>query len=133
MLLRESSRTSMLEEMFNDAFRVLDVNLKSKNIPVNIKEVEDGYQIEVVAPGFDRKDFYVKLEEGNLSVSSSKEESSGDFIKREYVSNSFERSFKLPDDVNGEDIKAKYENGILNLELSKEKVAKKSPKSIEVL
>jgi HSP20 family protein len=104
---------------------------------VNITEKEEGYSIEVSAPGFEKKDFNISVEEGILTISGahSSENSSENksFIRKEFNYGSFTRSFNLADLVNEDKIDAKYENGILKVELPKsEKTKAKNVKQISI-
>jgi len=105
---------------------------------VNIKENTDEFTVEVAAPGFNKKDFNIEVENDTLIISSEKkiadEEKEGERItKREFSYQSFTRSFSLPVSVEREKIKAKYDNGILNILIPKKEEAKpKPPKRIEI-
>jgi len=105
---------------------------------VNIKENTDEFTVEVAVPGFDKKDFNIDIENDTLTISSEKkienEEREGERItKREFSYQSFTRSFSLPVLVEREKIKAKYENGILNIIIPKKEEAKpKPPKRITI-
>lgn len=102
---------------------------------VNIKETEDSYQIDVAAPGHEKKDFNVELDNNVLSISVEKESTKKDENTRyshcEFNYNSFKRSFTLPKGkVKESNIVAKYNNGILNIEIPKTEEAKPKPKRI---
>ncbi len=105
---------------------------------VNIKENTDEYIVEVAAPGFGKKDFNIEVENDTLIISSEKkinnEEKEDERVtKREFSYQSFTRSFALPVLVEREKIKAKYDNGILNILIPKKEEAKpKPPKRIEI-
>ncbi len=91
---------------------------------MNIKENDDNFEIDLAAPGFNKKDFEIIIENGILHISAEKkvekEEKEEDFTRKEFSYNSFSRSFTLPDNVNDEDnINAKYKDGILKLKLAK--------------
>lgn len=91
---------------------------------MNIKENKNNFEIELAAPGFNKKDFEITIENGVLQISAEKqvekEEKEDDFTHREFNYNSLLRSFTLPDIVNEkDDIDAKYQNGILKLTLAK--------------
>ena len=107
------------------------------NIPaVNIAENEKNYVIEVVAPGFKKEDFKIKVSDEVLTISAevaneSKEEEK-DYTRREYSFNSFTRSFNLPENVKDEEIAAMYSDGILKLTMPKSKVEMKAAKEITV-
>ena len=104
---------------------------------VNITENEKEFKIEMAAPGLERKDFKVEVENGVLSISSEKEEERKEekknYTRREYSYNSFSRSFTLPDYSLPDSINAKYENGVLNITLPKKEVTVSKPaKEIKV-
>lgn len=132
---------SLFESFFNDEFGVFPDYLTKAHMnrgfpSVNTKETGEGYKIELAAPGMSKEDFEINLDGGILTVSSNKkfdkkEEDEG-YTLREFSYSSFSRSFTMPDDINGDEISAKYENGVLNLEIPKMEIAKKSPKLIEV-
>ncbi len=105
---------------------------------VNIKESADNYEVEMAAPGMDKKDFHVSLEGNTLTISSSKEQqhedSAGNYTRREFSYQSFQRTFELPKDVVDQDkIEARYENGLLRLTIPKSETArKKAPRVIQI-
>lgn len=118
----------------NRNFSATDSTLPS----VNVKETDDNYEVEVAAPGMDKKDFHITLDGNQLTISSEREakdeQTKGNYTRREFSYQSFQRSFELPKDVvDEESIGAKYENGVLHLVIpKKEEAKKKAPKRIEV-
>ncbi len=88
---------------------------------MNIKENDENFEIELAAPGFNKKDFEITIENGILHISAEKKvEKEEDFTRKEFSYTSFTRSFTLLDNVNdGDKINAKYKNGILKLTLAK--------------
>lgn len=98
---------------------------------VNILESEDDFSIELAAPGFDKKDFKLSVENDLLTVSSEKEidkvEEGKNFKRKEFAYSSFKRNFNLPESVDSENINAAYKNGILTLTLPKKEEAKPLP------
>lgn len=104
---------------------------------VNILESEKAFNIELAAPGLEKKDFHLKVEEDQLKITfekKTKEESEGKkFTRREFSYNSFERTFNLSDNVDKNKISASYENGILNITITKKEVEEKETKrTIEI-
>jgi len=105
---------------------------------VNIKESTENFEVEVAAPGMDKKDFRIQLDNNLLTISSQKEtseESEQDgYNRKEFSYQSFQRSFMLPKDVVDQDgIAARYENGLLHLTIpKKEEVKQNGPRLIEV-
>lgn len=104
--------------------------------PVNIRETEDAYQLEVVAPGMEKADFKIKTEGDMLSISAEKKEEKKNekdkHIHTEYSFRSFKRSFTLNDDIDQENVKARYNEGILYLTLPKKEEKIIKPKEITV-
>ena len=103
-----------------------------KNTPaVNIVEGDNEFTIEVAAPGLDKKDFKVDLENDRLTISSARdeknEESKDRYTRREFRYNSFCRSFNLPETVDGEKIDARHKDGILYVSIPKKEEAKLKP------
>jgi len=100
---------------------------------VNIKENEDGYAVEMAAPGMNKKDFKVELDNDTLTISYEREESTenkndeGRYTKREFNYQSFSRSFTLPNTVEADKIEAKYKDGLLTLSIPKKEEAKQKP------
>ncbi|MBS1741605.1 MAG: Hsp20/alpha crystallin family protein [Bacteroidetes bacterium] len=105
--------------------------------PVNIVEQPNAYQLELAAPGFDKADFNVKLEDNLLTISTEKKEEKTEndakHIRKEFSYKSFKRSFTIDEKIDAEKINAKYENGVLKLELPKKELAKPSAKEINIL
>ena len=111
-------------------------NGDSRMPAVNIKENEKNFEIEVAAPGFEKQDFQLNLEDNVLTISaeSSKQnqEEKESFTRKEFSYTSFSRSFSLPETVKDEKIEAHYENGLLHLTLTKaERVNQKKVIPIE--
>lgn len=99
---------------------------------VNIKENEKQFTIEFAAPGFKKDDFKIQVEENTLNISAEKKEEKNEenekFTRKEFSYNSFSRSFTLPQTVDANKIDAKYDDGILCLNISKKDEAKSLPK-----
>jgi HSP20 family protein len=139
-----SSFPVFFDDFFNrDVFQWGLTNSSSTNttIPaVNIMENKDGFMIEVAAPGMDKKDFQVKLDENVLTISSEKQESREEkndektdehYTRREFSYQSFSRSFTLKKDlIDTEKIEAKYEAGVLRLSLPKKESARQEQKRL---
>jgi len=104
---------------------------------LNIKEKAEEFEIELAAPGYNKKDFEVNIDDGCLNISATKsettEEENQNYRRKEFSYNSFEKSLQLPDSVADDKIKAKYKNGILKFSLAKKEEAKNhKPKMIEI-
>ena len=105
---------------------------------VNIKESADDFELDMAAPGLEKKDFKIEINHGTLTISSEKKvenetKTGQQFTRREFSYQSFSRSFTLPETVDGDKISAKYENGILKVSIPKKEEAKPKPaKTIEI-
>ena len=102
------------------------------NVPTaNITETAKEYELELAAPGLERKDFNVEVEDNVLTISAEKEEERREdeskYSRREYSFNSFSRSFTLPEGVRDDKIDAKYDNGVLRVSIPKEKETQAKP------
>ncbi len=101
---------------------------------VNIKESKEDYQVEVAAPGMNKDDFKIELENNFLVISSEKEdkkeEEGKEFTRREFSYQSFKRSFSLPKTIEDSKIKANYKDGVLKITLPKKEEAKEKPKKL---
>ena len=124
---------------FFDNDRYFDSDwLKKQSVPaVNVKETDKYFEIEVAAPGLTKKDFKITVDNGVLTISSEKEEEKEqkekDYTRREFSYSAFSRSFTLPENVNEEDVKATYLDGILKLNVAKKSITvSKAKKAIEV-
>ena len=134
-MLAKINRTypSFLDDFFGRDFYPVHYHKSGfKSLPaVNIVEGENEYTIEVAAPGLEKKDFRIDLDNDCLTISSAREQSSEDrqdhYTRREFRYNSFSRSFNLPETVNAESITASHKNGVLNVNIPKKEEAKAKP------
>lgn len=108
------------------------------NMPsVNIIEGKEDFRIEVAAPGLEKGDFNIHLENNVLTISSEKESKNEEkeerYMRREFSYTSFRRSFSLPQSVEPDKIAATHSNGVLNITIPKREEAKVKPaKQIEI-
>ncbi|MFY9153712.1 MAG: Hsp20/alpha crystallin family protein [Prolixibacteraceae bacterium] len=133
---------SLFDRFFeNDLFDWSTRNYSNTNttLPsVNIKEDAEGFEVEMAAPGFEKKDFKIELNNNVLTISSEKKvetetKEKQHFTRQEFSYQSFNRSFTLPNSVESEKIMARYENGILKVMIPKREEAKPKPvKQIEI-
>ena len=101
-------------------------NKTTKNLmKTDIREHDAGYELDIDLPGFKKDEIKVELENGYLTISATKgadndeQDKKGKYIRRERYAGTMQRSFYVGDDVTQEDIKAKFENGILRLSIQK--------------
>ena len=106
---------------------------RAKNLmKTDIREHDGGYEVDIDLPGFKKDESNVDLEDGYLTISAAKgmdkdeEKKKGRYIRRERYAGAVQRSFYVGDALTQEDIKAKYEHGILKLS-----IPKKDAKAVE--
>lgn len=123
--------------LFNELFDWNFNNAMSvSNAPqMNVIETSDDYKLEFSVPGLKKEDLSISVDaDDNLvvqMVSQTKSESKDDkhYLRREFSTMQFRRALTLPTDVNRDEINAKVENGILEIELPKVKVEERKPQS----
>lgn len=125
-----------LTDFFGDDF--FSSNLRNgDNMPsVNVVENKNDYEIEVAAPGFQKKDFNVTMDNGVLFVvaetEQEKKEEQKNYTRKEFSCKSFRKSFTLPENVKENDVTAQYVDGILKLHLEKNEIVPSSKKNITI-
>ena len=106
----------------------------------DIKETDDNYELIVDLPGFKKDEIKVSLEDGYLTIEAAKgldedeqEKKSGKYIRKERYAGALSRTFYLGEEIREEEIKAKFENGILSVSIPKEEEKKvEGPKHISI-
>lgn len=105
-------------------------------VPVNIRETNNSYELEVMAPGVKKEGFNVSMDNNMLTISfehhENKEENRDDYLHREYAMQSFARSFNLDDTVDADKVSAQYRDGVLHVSLPKKEGAQRITKNIEI-
>ena len=98
----------------------------------NITETNKEFKVDLSVPGMKRSDFKVDVDNGILTISSEKEEEKNETDKNycscEFSYSSFSRSFTLPDNVDENNINAKYDNGMLEITIPKKEISVAKPK-----
>ncbi len=142
----EGTFNTLVDDLFTELpalFKNEFNNIERKGfVPVNVKETEKSYQLDVVAPGFEKTDFKINLDQQLLTISVEKKEEVkedcfGDVsqekqIRREYSYRSFKRSFTIDEKIDATNIAASYINGVLTLNLPKKEVVKASATEIVI-
>ncbi|MER3463897.1 MAG: Hsp20/alpha crystallin family protein [Chitinophagaceae bacterium] len=122
-----------MPSLFKENFSAEQLN---NFVPINVKEVDNGYELEVVAPGLNKEDFKINLDKNLLTIEvekkSESEEKCQKFLRREYKKQAFKRSFTVDENIDTERISAKYVNGILALNLPKKEEVKEVSKQITI-
>ena len=100
----------------------------------DVKELKDGYELDISLPGYKKEDIQAELKDGYLTINAQtsrsndeKDNQTGRYIRRERYYGSCSRSFYVGEDVKQEDVKARFEDGVLKLA-----VPKKEPKKPEI-
>ena len=133
---------SLFDRFFNNELEGWNRNNFSETnttLPsVNIRENVDAFKVEVAAPGFEKSDFNIELNNDVLTISSEKQmndevKEDERITRQEFSYQSFSRSFTLPELVEDDKITARYEKGILSITIPKKEEAKPKPiKQIEI-
>jgi HSP20 family protein len=141
-LVKLNNNSPAFNSFFDDFFRRdLHAGYGKARIAVNVKETKEAFHLEVVAPGFKRKDFSISIEDNYLKIQGKVEDSKTEnnenttekYSVKEYHKASFEKAYKLSNEVDAERINAKYESGILDIEIPKKsKEETKTVRSINV-
>ncbi|WP_165917223.1 Hsp20/alpha crystallin family protein [Flaviaesturariibacter aridisoli] len=125
----------VLSRFFDDDFLGYDGR---RSIPVNIRETDKSYELELVAPGLRKEDFRIQLDDKTLTISfehkeEERNESEKNYLRQEYRMQSFSRSFNIDDSmVDAAKISARYENGVLWLSLPKKEGAQRQRRQIDI-
>jgi len=123
---------SLMNEFFNDDFG-LDFFNRNYSVPsVNSIENNDSFEIDLAVPGMKKEDFSIELNDKVLVISSeSSNNIENDKMRlNEFNFSSFQRSFRVPDSVDQDKIKANYKNGILKIKLPKRKESISKPNRV---
>lgn len=140
-LIKSYNPVMSMNSFFTDFFDADDFSfnrLWSKDwVPaVNIVDEDSKYEIELAAPGMRKDDFKLHVENGILTISAErkeeKEHKEKNYTRQEYKYRSFSRSFTLPENAKEDNIKARYEDGMLKLEILKKALVTSKPKEITV-
>ncbi len=129
------------ENLFNDdwmdfGFPEVDKALYGKHannvMKTDVKETDTGYEVDIDLPGFKKDEINAQLDNGYLTISAAKgldkdeKDKKGKYIRKERYAGAMSRSFYVGEGITQEDIKAKYEDGILRLS-----IPKKEAKAVE--
>ena len=122
-----------LFDVFDDFFKPMFFE-ETKELRTDIKETENAYELDLELPGYEKEGIQVSLENGYLTVSAEKgkkEEENKKYLRRE-IRERTSRSFYVGGDITREEIKAKYQNGILTLTVPKAQPQEKKTSFIEI-
>ena len=138
------------ENLFDDFFNDFDEDFFGKKNPLygkharnmmktDVRETEKTYELDIDLPGFKKDEIQIELKDGYLTVSAEKgldkdeEDKKGKYIRKERYAGALSRTFYLGEEIRAEEIKAKFENGILSVSIPKEEEKKvEGPKHISI-
>ncbi len=127
-------RENLFDDFFNDDFPTFPVlsgrdplyGKHAKNLmKTDVRETENSYELDIDLPGFKKDEINVELKDGYLSISASKgldkeqKDNEGKYIRQERYVGSCSRSFYVGDNMDAKDVSAKFEDGILKLDVPK--------------
>ena len=123
---------NLFDEFFADPFAAMNTSVNNvlygkhakREMKTDVREKDDGYEVDIDLPGFKKEDVHVDLNNGYLTIQAAKgldkdqQDKDGRYIRRERYAGSMSRSFYVGD-VKPKDVTAKFEDGILRLQLPK--------------
>src|SRR6188508_3466789 len=127
-----------LNHFFNDDFWGFNRVNQQVNVPVNLRETDQSYEMSLIAPGLRKEDLKLNVTDDLLTVSYEQKEEHNEekaeegWLRKEYKMQSFSRSFTLDDSVDVNKITASYDNGVLHLSLPKKENARRISKTIDI-
>ena len=129
------SHFSEVSDLFDQFFNTSWVPYVNGGLRCDVKEHDNRYEIQADLPGVKKEDIDIQLDDGFLTIAVKKDENNpddnGSYIVKERRNEGCQRSFKVSDRVSKEDVKAKFEDGVLTLTIDKKEDAPKDTK-IEV-
>ena len=136
MLMPSIFGENLFDDWMDFSFPDIDKALYGKHakneMKTDVRETEDGYELDIDLPGFKKDEVTAQLDNGYLTIQASKgldkeqKDKKGKYIRKERYAGSMSRSFYVGDAITEEDVHAKYEDGILKLS-----VPKKEAKAVE--
>lgn len=128
MMIPRRHDFDLWDEMFRDPFFTEG---ESKLMKTDIKEKKDRYLIDIDLPGYEKEGIKIEIQEGYLTVHAKvdkeDDKEKGKYVRKERYTGECSRSFYVGDNVKEEDIKAKFHNGTLTLEIPKKEDKKELP------
>lgn len=139
---RYSANQNLVDQLFNDFWKndYHENYLQNcRNTPAsNVFETDNEFKIELLLPGFSKKDLQMNYHNNLLTIKVEKEENvekneEYKYVHREFGAYNFEKSYRIPKSVNAEKITAEFKNGVLNVHLpKKEEAVEKAPVEIKI-
>ncbi|MEQ1553852.1 MAG: Hsp20/alpha crystallin family protein [Ferruginibacter sp.] len=133
------SLDGLMKEIFNEFPAAVSKTVREDVLnypPVNITDKKEMYLVELSVPGYEKADFGIKLDNNILTVNAEQKTEntveSEKTIRKEFGLKSFKRSFTLNEKIEIDNILARYENGILKIDLPKKEVSNAGVKDINI-
>jgi HSP20 family protein len=130
---------SLIEDIFNNGLNKVwgeEGLTDSASAPVNIQETDKTYELHLMAPGLKKEEFKINVDRNILTISfdhkEEETEETGKWLRNEYKTKSFKRSFTLNEKIDPAGITARYTDGVLHVTLPKKEQAEISAQSINV-
>ena len=127
----------LFDGMFDDLFNAPFISTNTA-MRTDIHENENGYTLDIELPGYKKEDVMIDLEDGYLNISAKHETSDeerdakGNVVRNERYFGSCSRSFYVGNKITEEDIRAKFDNGILEISIPKETKKIETKKTISI-
>ena len=128
MLMPSIFGENLFDDWMSFPFRNFNTNSLMKT---DIRETDGSFELDIDMPGFNKEDLKAELKEGYLTISAStnkdngEKDENGKYIRRERYVGSCSRSFYVGEEIKQDDIKAKFENGILKISVPKKEAQPK--------
>ena len=133
------NNSNLFDYLFSDPVSNVNTTNTTNRMATDIKENENGYELAMEVPGFNKEDLKIELKDGYLTISAEhnttndKKDNDGRVIRQERYYGSSKRSFYVGDQIEKQDIKAKYDKGILNVFVPKKDLKKiENKQTIEI-
>ena len=130
MLMPSIFRENLFDDFFDDFYKpvrreVAPAQRRNMVMKTDVKENENGYELAIDLPGYKKEDVKAELKDGYLTITAStstnndEKDENGKYIRRERYMGSCSRSFYVGEHLDQEDIKAKFEDGVLKVDVPK--------------
>jgi HSP20 family protein len=142
-VIKSHNNLPLFDQFFDGFFRDEPLHWMNKTTGhsradlVNISESDEGFEIELMAPGYRKEDLHIEVDGDLLHLKAEREESTENekrnYLRREFSIQKLERQFRLPEDkIDIDKIEARFEDGVLFVQLPKKAEVKKASRLIEV-
>lgn len=129
MMMPSIFRENLWNDLMDFSFPELDGKMYGKRgehiMRTDVKEHDDKYEVDIELPGFKKEDVKAELKDGYLTITALKEvnneqkNENGKYVRRERYTGNMSRSFYVGEKVTQEEIHAKFEDGVLKLQIPK--------------